>query len=356
MNNDLAWPAYFPYTFISPSLVELMSLFFRGLVIYQPAHAKPDPALQSWLDAGFLDLRNTRETDIDKRRLHKALRDLKSWGSMHQQADLALFKALGNAIEPLAPETPMIMSAVKSHGDRSLVDSPDTEFSAQLFLHLAQEFDRDAWEVRHQLERIDDQYRALGTYLRQDQEEDPCESGLTGRLLYKPPAEDVPGPLVARRVCAWNRLFQKDPAGPSLLFTDSSRAYGYLVEEVEEKVDLLNFSLVHGETGSGQPPRLQLSCVDGLSELFQKILTTSWSPALKEKAADARQKIASEIDAWNASNKVSAGKKASFCWTVVPGLTGQSLLSRRCGEKAGHRMDENTRAQNTLIGFIQAAW
>ncbi|UCD87601.1 MAG: hypothetical protein JSV01_07605, partial [Desulfobacterales bacterium] len=57
---------YFPFTFISPSLVEATSVCFDRLVVYQPPFGKHPQVLQPWVDTGFLELRSPLEKSIDK--------------------------------------------------------------------------------------------------------------------------------------------------------------------------------------------------------------------------------------------------------------------------------------------------
>ena len=88
MQSEMLSPTYFPFTFISPTLVEVVSLFFQRVVVYQPAYAKPDHALQSWIDSGLLDVRSPSEKMLDKKRVEAALR--KHEKELKAQIELAL--------------------------------------------------------------------------------------------------------------------------------------------------------------------------------------------------------------------------------------------------------------------------
>ncbi|MBW1678181.1 MAG: hypothetical protein JRJ79_16655, partial [Deltaproteobacteria bacterium] len=317
-------PVYFPFTFISPSLVEAMSLCFHRVVVYEPAHSKRQEAIRPWIDRDFLDVRSPFEKVIDKRRLEAALRNFRSWGLLHQHADMAYLKMVGNDIAPVDPKTPRIVSDIRAMAaKKNSKESEESELSLQLFIHLAQEFDQHSWELRQQMNRFNDQYQALQSSFREDeagQLHEPISKDLPARAsqwqagqwqagLFPVTGEDPGGFMIEKRMAAWNHLFQKDPADSSLLFTDSPLAFAYLLDGVQEKVEAFKFDITYNT-----PP----SWADHLHEIFNTVLTTPWSRTLQERVVEAGREIEAAIDHLRESTVKPHDRSVSFRWYVLP--------------------------------------
>ena len=351
MQSEFLSPTYFPFTFISPTLVEVVALFFQRVVVYQPAYAKPDDAVKSWIDSGLLDVRSPSETNLEERDLEAALRDLKSWGALHEKADLALLKLLRDAIQPVSPETPVIASAIRSTKSQSVKEATEPHLSIQLFLHLAHEFDRDAWELRRQLKMVEDEYQALQSSFRQDQEETTLIPP-TAKEPVSGGGDDFRNLMIERRLAAWNHLFQNDSLGSSVLFTDSQPAFDHLLDGIEEKVDVLDLDIPLSRAGSGEGAGLDLVC-DLFSEIVHGVPKKPWDPALKQKVMDRGREIASQIEAGKEPSATTPQGAVSWRWVVVPGLAGHTLLNQQCVQTVESGVNQADGDQNTLIGLIQ---
>jgi hypothetical protein len=345
----LVTPVYFPFTFIPPVLLEAMSLCFRHVFLYEPAHANRHAALQPWIDNGFLQICSPFETVIDEKPLKAALRDFTNWGLFQQYADIAYLKTVGTGIAPVNPEIPSIASEIKGK-DIQRKASDEAEFSTQLFLHLAQEFDQHSWELKEELSRIDDQYLALQGDFRQDQELEEDHQTVTGQTL----AGEDPGDLMMdRRMAAWNRLFQRDPFDPGLLITGSYAAYEYLLADVEKHYEVLNLDIRLTQGESEQKATTYPSLVEDLQGIFDMVLTAPWSQALQEKVVDVGRKIAARITDARDSRTRPSDKFVSLSWHVVPDYLVPVLLNRCCGVKKVQGEDVDTDIKNTLVGLIQ---
>ena len=349
-NSELRTPVFFPFTFISPALLEAMSSCFHHMLLYQPAHADHHSALRPWIDNGFLDLRSPFETVIDKKPLKAALRDFSSWGLFQKRSDLAYLKTVGNDIAPVNPEIAQIASEIKG-GKTHPETSDEAEFSPQLFLHLAQEFDEHSWELREELSRVDDQYQALQGDFRQDQEGEAQH-----RTLMKPtPAreEDLGRPMIDKRMAAWNRLFQRDPSDSGLLITGSSSAFDYLLANVEQRHEILNFHIPLTQNESREKTVGYPSLVEDLQGIFDMALTVPWSQALEEKVMDTGREVAARITDARGSHIGSDDKIVSFGWHLVPDRPARVLFNQCCGVKTGQEEDVATETRNTLVGLVQ---
>ncbi len=342
---------YFPFTFISPSLVEATSVCFDRLVVYQPPFGKPPQVLQPWVDTGFLELRSPLEKSIDKKSVEAALRNLRSWGRFHEHADMAYLKMAGNDISLIDPHIARIVSDIRGKGTESSNTSNQSEFSHQLFLHLAQEFDQHSWELREELRRVNHQFQALQSAFRQD------HNGQAHEPIKQEPLtaikEDRGSFVIKKRMAAWNHVFQNDLGVIGPLLTDSDSALAYLLDEAEEKVEALRFNVTCSEGPLNQVPRDRPTWVDHLQEMFNTVLAVPWSRTLHEKIVRAGREIEAIILHWSEANMRSHEQSVSFRWYVVPDLAPHALLNQRCGAERGHDKNQIAKAKNTIVGTIE---
>ena len=365
-----------------------MTLCFHRVVVYHPAHSKLQEALRPWIDRRLLDVRSPFEGVVDKKPLEAALRNYRSWGLMHQHADMAYLKMVGNKIAPVDPEIPKIASDIRTMAaKKNSKESEESELSLQLFIHLAQEFDQHSWELRQQMNRFNDQYQALQSSFREDeagQLHEPISKDLPARArppsALPPPAnawhwragqanagwasqwqaglfpvtgEDPGGFMIEKRTAAWNHLFQKDPADSSLLFTDSPLAFAYLLDGVQEKVEAFKFDITYRQAELREVRKNDPSWADHLHEIFNTVLTTPWSRTLQERLVEAGREIGAAIDHLRESTVKPHDRSVSFRWYVLPHQVARTLLNRRCGLDSSHEEDEAAMVKNTLVGLIE---
>ena len=154
-------------------------------------------------------------------------------------------------------------------------------------------------------------------------------------------------------MAAWNHLFQKDPAGSGLLFTDSPVAFAYLLDEVQEKVEVLQFNITYGQAGSGNVLKDHTSWGDHVREILNTVLATPWSRTLQETVIEAGREIEAKIDHLRGSRVKPPDRSVSFRWHVVPFQVARNLLNRCCGIDSSHEEDEAANVKNTLVGLIE---
>lgn len=349
MKPEISTPTYFPFTFIRPSLLEVMSLCFDRVTVYRAAHAGPDRALQGWIESGLLDVRSPFEAAVDQKALETALREFKNWASMHQHTDLALLKQVGHAIAPAGPETPELASEIRGKAGRYEKTGEETDLSIHLFLHLAHAFDRDAWELSEQLKLVDSRFQALQSSFRQDQEEPASTTSRPTDTVF---SDGDPGDfMLKQRVSAWNHLFQKDAAGSSLLFTDSESAYNFLLDAVPEKVEMLKGHFRFSRAELKPESRIRFPWRHPLSEIFASVLAAPWSASLRETVIQAGREIGSEMDARAAApTGKNENVNCAMQWCVFPGVKAQGLLGRDRAHSEGR---QDVHASNTLVGLIR---
>ena len=336
---------YFPFTCIAPSLVEVLSLCFRRVVLYQPVGSAPQEGFRPWIDKGLLDIHTPPFAEvIDEKALMAELRNWKTWGLLNQDADLAYLKEVGGRIAPFDPVTPKIVSEIKGLSGKDPDKSGNTDLALQLFLHLAQEFDQQSRELQEQLKEVRAQQHALQALFDIDKPEEG--HGQVSKEPFFGSKQDRGDFLIENRMAAWNYLFQKDPVELSLLLTDSPSSLAFLLDSVEEKAEVLNF-----EIPITQPPQDQVHWKDRLENIFHTLLTKPWNDELQRQIDQAGHQIEAMVHSRENSTTKPADSLASFRWYVVPREGACSLLNRRCGtDRTG---DEAEGITNVLVGLVE---
>ena len=219
-------PIYFPFTHMAAPVLDGLLACFDRIVVYRPCTGRIPDALAPGVDAGTVDVRVPFRGD--EAALERTQNDFRQWAAAHQGTDISFFKLQGQGT-PFHGET--ATSRIRSDIQRGLLSAegggtdpgPDPDLEARLFLQVAQEYDRQSWDVHQELEHLAGQERLLMDRIH----------GTTDHAADAPrPAGETPPDtgayLTARRLKAWTRLFFRDlarPAGPIPgIFVTSSRS------------------------------------------------------------------------------------------------------------------------------------
>jgi hypothetical protein len=152
---------------------------------------------------------------------------------------------------------------------------------------------------------------------------------------------------------AWNRLFQRDLSNSGLLITGSDSAFDYLLADVEEKHEVLNFTITTTQKESDEETAGYPSLVEDLQRIFNMVLTTPWDQALEEKVMDAGREVATRIADTGKSHPGTYGRGISFSWHVVPHRSASTLFNRSCRTKTDQEEDVTTEIKNTVVGLAR---
>jgi hypothetical protein len=329
-------PAYFPFTAIAPSLLEALWPCLDHLILYRPVGSVAPKGLQRWLDQGFLEIRVPFEDIVDKKAIMAALQQWRTWGLLHPHADTAYLKAAGGNIGSPDPPIPKLVSEIKAGVTEADSVPKNGGLAMQLFLHLAQDFDEMSWDLADHVVRFKLQEQALQEFFRIDQSEEgefPSPAG-----PFTDSQEDLGGIMTANRMTAWNRLFQEDHDPSTLLFTDSPAAHAWLLETVQERVEVMELSVSCGESRANN-----LSWKAPLHDLFRELILSPWSEQLRQRVEEERRRLEMMSEPGHRS--------ASVHWSLVPNESPCTLLKKRCGLKTGG--DRPGCPQNTLVGLFE---
>jgi len=336
---------YFPFTLIAPSLVEALSSYFGRLVLYRPVGSPPMEGLEPWIAQGLLEIRVPFEHVIDKNALLAEVEQWRRWGLLNPGADTAYLKAAGSQMVPVHPLAPEIVSEIKGTAGKARHGDNSGELAIQLFLHLAQDFDRQSRELVEKLKEFKGQQQAFQAFLREDEPEE--KEGSIPPEPFPESNEDLGDLMIEHRMLAWNHLFEKDPHESSLLFTDSPAAHAWFLDLAKEKIPVLSFDLP-----CAQPLPHSLPWKDPLEKLFQKVLTTPWNEQLKQRIDGTAREIEAMMINWQESVTRPGEKMASFHWHVVPNQATGNVFNKQRGPGDSK---EAYRSQNTLVGLVELA-
>jgi hypothetical protein len=334
---------YFPFTVIAPSLVEALSPYFGRVILYRPVGSPPMEGLQRWITQGLLEIRVPFGEVMDKNALMAELEQWRKWGLLNQGVDTAYLKATGGQMAPAHPVVPEIASEIKGTAGKTQEDANEGNLAFQLFLHLAQDFDRQSRELGEQLKGFNLRQQALQALFRVDRPEEGEDR--IDPEPFRESNEDLGGLMIENRMLAWNHLFQEDPHESGLLFTDWPAAHAWFLDLVQEKIPMLDFVLP-----CTQPLTNNLPWKNPLEKLFHTVLTTPWNEPLQQRIDGTARQIEAMMESWRESVTRPGEKTASFHWHVVPNQTPSGVLKQR---RALGRGEAVRSAQNTLVGLVE---
>lgn len=230
-------PAYMPFTYIPESTARQLFALVGPVVIYQPLKKNIPNSLSVWSSQGLVEIRTpiTRNDD----RLGAALVEFMEWARMNPGKSTAGAGFLGarQGETPFFDETTVnrIRSDIKRyHQADHLADSQtdETEFSARLFLALAQENDRATDRLDHDLKRFKMLEKNFLEALK-----DTDEAGFNRQPVGGEIWRDDPGAkLTDQRIRAWATLATADAQLPQLLITTSRAVIDTLLESYDPRL------------------------------------------------------------------------------------------------------------------------
>jgi hypothetical protein len=330
-------PVYFPFTFVSDELLREITTFWREVIIYQPSGMMMPASFQTWIDQGILKIRTPLKDATDEKRLRDALRSSQCWGEMHQGYDIDYLKAVNEPPPCLDTSTSRIITDLKSRAGLSQMvpteGSDDKGFTAQFFLHLAQDYDQRSDEMRGEVQGFERNQDLLKNILHPFPEEDNLLEALkVNDFVMVTGFREREVLMMEQRIRAWNYLFQKDGSDTDFLFTDSSEVLSFLLGEAHEKYEIL---------------RCRPSSPFSLYSLFFELMTEEWSDAMQEKVTSALR-----------DSSMTEGKnQVRLRCYLVPNQSLRILLGKVCatGYHASltRLQPSDIEGRNTLLGLLE---
>jgi hypothetical protein len=240
MENTLT-PVYMPFTYLSEPTARLLTALVGPMVIYQPLESSIHASLSALESQGLVEIRTPIALDDD--RLRDALVEFTGWARMNPgkttQGKGFLSQRQGEI--PFFDET--VINRIRSDINRYRQPDPltdhaakarEAEFSARLFLALAQENDLATESLDHDLNR----FKALEKDFI-DNLKSADGVGFNRQAFGAGTWREDPGAkLTGQRIRAWATLAAADAVLPELLVTTSRMVIDTLLETCGEALHL----------------------------------------------------------------------------------------------------------------------
>ncbi len=326
-------PIYFPFTYISESVLEALSAFFKQIIVYQPSSLNIPESMQKQADSNLLEIRIPVKGDENK--IDNIVKDYKSWANIHQGSEMAFFKTKPDMI-PFFGEfsTSQIKADIKKKERKQQNEKKqDSLLNARIFLHIAQEFDLQNWEINKELLLLEEKASDLIDNLKGED-----ELSFKGNDREKALKIDYQSEyMTPDRIIAWTHLLQYDRDMSNLFITNSRSVVEHLVEKTPDAKIVLSIDSIP-LTNSNDEKREKWQ--NSLNEQLELIFGGSL-PASEDI------KIKSPFDK-------DDGKKVSLTLYLVPGESPYKFFTRSAWHKTPVKeINKEAGFNNTLIGFIE---
>ncbi|BBO89358.1 hypothetical protein [Desulfosarcina ovata] len=230
-------PVYMPFTYLSAATAGRLNRLVGTLVVYQPVESGISEGLTALAADGGIDIRTPITRDDE--RLEAALAEFTQWARLNPgktTAGAGFFSARQGEV-PFFDESTInqIRSDIKNYGTPDAGSEPDdSEFSARLFLAVAQDNDRTTDGLDNDLNR----FKAMEADFL-DSLDGADEAGFNrhgaGGELWR---EDPGARQTIQRIRAWSTLALADSRLPDLLVTTSPAVVDTLQETFADTLRL----------------------------------------------------------------------------------------------------------------------
>lgn len=220
--TDIVKPVYFPFTYVSGAMIDILNQYIGSVVFYQPVAGNDPPPVKERASTGGIEVRSPVQGDEDH--IIEAARRCKNWGTAHHGNMDAFRVSTGPGFynETFAAE---IRSEIK--GKKSGQNEPDPMFSARLFLCLAQEFDMQQAELQAELSDSELNRKKMFSELKGDE-------GSRLPISEMHVSEDPGKYQTGKRVLSWLRLAAADKEPRPVLITTSRAVFDHIIEFVPQ--------------------------------------------------------------------------------------------------------------------------
>jgi hypothetical protein len=328
-------PIYFPFTYVPKWVAEALTACFKNFIVYQPSGRKLPDEMQPWVDAQRMEVRIP--VCEDDQMLDAVVNDFQVWANLHHDSkELKTAAVLGQQSSiPFFNETALsqIVADIKNPLKTETAKGDfDPFFCAQVFLHFAQEFDRQNYELNHALGLYDQRAQGLIKNLKGEAERLTRETHLV--LKSSAPSEH----MALERLQAWTELFQKDPAGSGLFITTSQSVFDHFIETLPtaEMIFKSNLSLAF-ETDDIQFKRWRERILNNLARLAE-------TDCLASKG------VTSEMP-----EQIRGDPNAALTLYLVPNQNPHEFFTQYAAPQLFKKSVPNqiVKFKNTLIGIIE---
>lgn len=325
-------PIYFPFTYIPEPILEALSAFFKQIIVYQPSLLNIPEIMQKQADIGLLEMRIPVNGDENK--IDNILKDYKSWANIHQGSELGFFKSKPDIIPFFTDSsTSQIKADIKKTREYQADEKKqDSLLNARIFLHMAQEFDSQNWEINKELLLSEEKTLNLIDNLKGENELSFKENDREKTLKIDYQSDH----MIPDRIIAWTHLLQSDQNISGIFITNSRSAIERLLDKTPEaKIVLSIDSILMTNSRDETKKKWQESLMEQCELLLEKSLHVTEN--IKIKSPFAKEN----------------GEKVSLTFYIVPGESSYNFFTRNAWHKTPvKKINKEVAFKNTLIGFI----
>lgn len=235
---------YFPFTVIDPRQAERLAAVWGPVTLLQPSEDTVLPELRRFQEAGTIHLLVPSEAPRESG-LQAALEAFEQWAAQHVGSDRGILLELARAFPLFDSRFPAQLASDIRQGGRRPEATRTTAgrsalFEAQLFLALAQKFDRQQVELARDIEALAAEEQKMLALLKGDEVR---AERLTEASGSSPPAGATA--MLDLRLRAWARVMAaaRDraknsgwPENETLFVTDAADLPAHLEERFPEMV------------------------------------------------------------------------------------------------------------------------
>lgn len=266
----------------------------------QPSGFNISGDMEKWVESGLLEMRLPARDDDD--RLEAMLADYRVWANLHQRGQRAYLNPLMDEVPFFnATSVSQIVKTIKENlQDRVFRNCPDLLFSAKVFLLIAQEFDRQQWEVNQGVKSVEKKEHDLMKNLKGENGDGDVRP-LSDATLW---ADNAMSYMVEERLRAWACLFfnniSLDDQEITALFITSSRLTSeYLLEKFPDSARIFEFdSLQIGNLKSDKIEGWHKHLIDTLDNLAKSRWSSSSNVVIQgpdQKGCDEKMALSLDI-------------------------------------------------------------
>lgn len=233
-------PIYFPFTYIPESVGKVLAALFGQTAVYQISAMKVPDDMRKLVNEGILDIRIPLE--INDELLDNLYKDYRIWISSHQGTEIAFLKTMAHKI-PFFDDN--ASSRIREEIKKTTLqipprEKPHPQFDAGLFLHMAQEYDRQHETLSQDLTAIDVMEEDIMKDLKGEEDNDQVRTGVHPVIERREPGLY----MTTERIEAWASFMLNDPRDYGLFITTSRAVVEHIIDIVSDAQEIMRFDAI----------------------------------------------------------------------------------------------------------------
>ena len=330
-------PIYFPYTYVPQWVAQALATCFEHFMVCGPVGTNVPHEMQTWVNSKVMEIHSPLQ--IDEQAIKRVIEDYRSFARLHQSSKEIKTTAVLRQQESVPFFDEMAVSRIVSEVKKNIESETsnkdlDALFCAQVFLHFAQEFDRQRDELSQGLGIYDQRSQELIKNLRGP---DAIES-LASVPATEITVEEAAEYMALDRLKAWVRLFMADPVDSGLFLTSSQSVFNHLMEsqlDAEKIIESAQLPAVRPEDGAFMTWRNRF-----LKQIQDLIETEASEPA---------------HDLSNIPRFAATGINVALTLYRLPARSWRDLFAPILGTQSNHRTQSqlSLKSKNILFGFFE---